>query len=154
MTTLKYPIVALAAVLLLGLVGLTLVIMGGHGEVAGHHGESGGPPEAMARLIERLELTPEQHRHVERIHGLMEATHHGSGPGSMAHLHERLVAQCSDGEVRTSDLRPVVDEHVEQVRRVLYSITDEFVALVGGLDARQRRTLIEHLGADSRHGAS
>ena len=55
------------------------------------------------------------------------------------------MAQFADGEVETSELRPVVDEHVEQVRGMLYSITDEFVALVKGLDARQRQILQEHL---------
>lgn len=147
MTRLKFPIVALAAVLLLGMAGLTFLVMGGHGEIGGHQ-------EAMAQLIEQLELTPEQRLHLERIHELMEATHHGSGAGSMAQLHERLVAQCLDGEVETSDLRPVVDEHVEQVRGVLYSITDEFVALVKGLDPKQRQMLKEHLGAHTRQDAS
>ena len=169
MTRLKFPVVALAAVVLLALAGLAFLVMGGdssgtpcvarylraagaklHGTHGGDdHGEDGGHHEAMAQLIQQLELTPEQHRHLERIHELMEATHHGSGPGSMAELHDKLVAQCADGEVEAADLRPVVDEHVEQVRGVLYTLTDEFVALVQGLDARQRQILKEHLGAQA-----
>ena len=147
MTTLKVPLVALGAVLLLGMTGLTFLVMGGHGERGGHH-------EAMGQLIEQLELTPDQHRHLERIHEMMEAVHHGSGAGSMAELHEKLVAQCVDGEVETSDLRPVVDEHVEAVRGMLYSITDEFVALIKGLDPKQRQMLMEHLGGHARQNAS
>jgi hypothetical protein len=140
MAGLKFPIVA-ASALLLG--GAGLAFFGIHG--GDHHGQAGGHHAAMAELIERLQLTPEQHRHLQRIHELMEATHHGSGPGSMAELHEKLVAQLADGEVETADLRPVVDQHVEQVRGVLYSITDEFVSLLHGLDARQRQLLQQHL---------
>ena len=173
MTRLKFPVVALVAVLLLGLAGLVFLVMGGeggrapclarlvhaagaklHGTHGGDHHGAGGHHGAMAELIEKLELTPEQHQHLERIHELMEATHHGSGPGSMADLHEKLVAQCADGEVETSDLRAVVDEHVEQARGLLYSITDEFVALVQDLDARQRQILKEHLGTLAGQEAS
>jgi hypothetical protein len=174
MARLKFPIAALAAGLLLGMAGLTFLAMGGdlggapclarylhaaeaklHGTHGGdHHGEDGGHHEAMAQLIEQLELTSEQHRHLERIHELMEAAHHGAGGGSLAELHDKLVAQCADGEVETADLRPVVDEHVEQVRGVLYSITDEFVALVQGLDARQRQILREHLRERTTQDAS
>jgi hypothetical protein len=153
MKGLKFSIVTLAAVLA-SLAGLTYLAMaqdGGvlrgvarhlHGGTAPH---GGGHHEKMAQIIEQLELRPEQHRHVERIHELMEATHHGSGAGSMAELHERIVTQCMDGEVTSADLRLVVDAHVEQVRGVLYAITDEFAALVEGLDARQREILQEHL---------
>jgi hypothetical protein len=167
MTTLKCPLAALGAVVLLGVAGLTFLVFGGDldgessltrhlhaaavklhdGHGAGHDGKDGGQHEEMAKLIEQLELTPEQRRHLERIHELMEAAHHGSGPGSMAALHDKLLAECADGQVQSADLRPAVDEHVEQVRGVLYSITDEFAALVQGLDARQRRILRDHLGA-------
>jgi hypothetical protein len=128
-----------------------VTLHGTHGG-GGHH-EGSGHRDAMAALITQLELTPEQNRHLERIHELMESIHHGTGPGSMGELHEKLVAQCTDGEVESADLRPVVDAHVERFRGLLYSITDEFVALLQGLDERQRGILKDHLSASTQRTA-
>jgi hypothetical protein len=104
-----------------------------------HHGE-------MARLIERLELTADQRRHLDRVHEIFGA--HGDGaPGAMERLHEELMAQFEQGDLDAGEIRGVVDEHVEQMREMAYAVTDEIVALVNGLDARQRDIVLEHLQA-------
>jgi Spy/CpxP family protein refolding chaperone len=158
---------AVAVVILIGTVGLSVLAgVGGSGDPqsgllsrvyhagmrlhgGGHHescqDEHDGPCGEMARLIEQLDLTPDQHRHVERIHEIMKA-HHGSGSGSMVELHEKLVAQLGRGEeVDRAEIRRVVDEHVAQIRSMAYAVTDELVALANSLDTRQREILQEHL---------
>ena len=173
MTRLKIPILAIVAVLLLGLAGLTFMTVGGdangesyltryvhaaaskiHGGHYSGHYSMGTPHDDMAKLVETLQLTPEQHRHMERIHELMEAQHHGDGPGSMADLHEKLLAQCADGEVETTDLHAVIDAHLEQVRGNLYAITDEVAGLVKELDPKQRQALQDFLRGRASQSAS
>ena len=173
MTRLKLPILAIVAVLLLGVAGLTFMTVGGDGNGescltryvhaaaakihGGHysaHYNVGTPHDDIAKLIETLQLTPEQNRHMERIHELMKSHNHGDGPGSMADLHEKLLAQCADGQAETSDLRAVVDAHLEQVRGSLYSVTDEFVALMKELDPKQRQALQDFLRERTSPSAS
>jgi hypothetical protein len=96
----------------------------------------------MHALIEALELTPAQRRHLERIHEILES---GGAPGDMAELHRSLVGQLAADELDGAAIRRVVDEHVERMRRTIDAVTDEIVALVDGLDERQREMLREHL---------
>ena len=62
----------------------------------------------------------------------------------MMELHEELVTQFERGEVRTAEIRRVIDGHITEPA-VASALTDELVALVNGLDDTQRGILLEHL---------
>lgn len=103
----------------------------------------------MTRLIEQLELTPDQQQHLEKIHEIIGA--YGSGhSGSMTELHDQLVSQFEQGRLETQQIRGVIDGHVEQIRETAYAGTDELIALVNGLDSRQREIVLTHLQGDHR----
>ena len=157
MTRRNFQIAAIiAAVALVGTVSLTVIATGGgsgaqgggflsHLHQLGRHLHDGGQHhDRMARLIEQLELTPAQLQRLEKIHEIV-GSFGSEGHGSMAELHDQLVAQFEHGYIETGEIRQVIDGHVEQIRDVAYVVTDELVALVNGLDARQRETLLAHL---------
>ena len=146
----------IAAVALVGTVSLAVIATGGgsgpqgggflsHLHQFGRHLHGGGQHhDQMARLIEQLELTPAQLQRLEKIHEIA-GTFGSEGHGSMAELHNQLVSQFEHGYIETTEIRQVIDGHVEQIREVAYVVTDELVALVNGLDAKQRETLQAHL---------
>jgi len=149
-------VVIIAVAALAGAAGLTVMATddgsadqeGGflaHFHKLGHHLHGGDQHlDHMTQLIEQLELTPDQLQRLEKIHEIMGA--YGSkGSGSMAELHEHLVAQFEQGHVETDGIRRAIDAHVEQIREMAYAGTDELIALVNGLDARQREIVLTHL---------
>jgi Spy/CpxP family protein refolding chaperone len=152
-----FQIVASVAVAaLVGATGLTVMATGsdsegeGSGFMArlhglGHdlHGDD-HHMEHMTRLLEELELTPQQQQRVEKLHEVFGA-YHSQGSGSMIELHNKLVEQFQRGRLETDEIRRTIDEHVEQIREMAYAGTDELVALVNGLDARQREIMLTHL---------
>jgi len=165
----KRPILivtTLVAVVVAGLLGWSVVAesneaAGENGGFLQHlhqasysHGDGGGHHQAMGQLIDELDLRPDQQRHMEKIHEIIGAAH-DSGNDPMARLHERLVTQYGQyGSLDSVELKQEIDGHVEEIRAVAYAFTDELVALVNGLDATQRETLLRHLQeADAgRHG--
>ncbi len=112
-----------------------------------HHG--GSHPNGMMPLVERLELTPEQFQHLLKVHEIIGACG-GEGHADLEALHEQVVAQVAAGEVEVDGIHAMIDEHLEQMRGVAYGVADELVALVHGLDAKQREMLLAHL--EGRHG--
>lgn len=167
MTHRTFRIVALAAVALAGAAGLTIVATDDcpadrDGGLLGHlhelgrrlHGQA-SHEDHMARLIEQLQLTPEQQHRLERIHEIME-TYGGEDDGTMAELHHRLMTQFGQGRVETDEIRRVIDRRVERTRDMAYAVTDELVALVNGLDPGQREIVSAHLrhveGGHPDHG--
>jgi Spy/CpxP family protein refolding chaperone len=152
----------IAAVVLIGMAGWTVLATnenlepqagdsrGGflrHLHELGHrmHG-SGHSHDPMAGLIEELELTPDQQQRLENVHRIIDS--YGAGrTGSMVELHERLVQQFQEGRIEPEEVRAVIDEHVEQLRGMAYSVTDELLTLVNELDESQRRVMLEHLQA-------
>lgn len=155
----------LAALVLVTAVGLTVAATGGgsgeeeggffqHLHEMGHHLHHGGHHHGgMDQLIEQLELTPDQRQHLEKVHEIL-GTFGSEGHGSLAELHEQLVGQVVQGEIETGAVRAIVDVHLEQVRDMAYAVTDELIALVNGLDATQRETLLAHLRehGEGHHG--
>jgi len=152
-----FPIVAvIAAVALVGTVSLTVIATGDDSadreggflrqlHQLGHYVHGGAHHQNhMAGLIEQLELTPDQLQRLEKVHEII-GTYGSEGPGSMAELHDKLVAQFEQGQVETDEIRLVIDGHVEQIRDVAYAVTDELIALVNELDATQREIMLEHL---------
>ena len=154
-----FQIVAIiAAVALAGAVGMTVIATDGDSGSAdreggflrqlhqlGHHLHGGGHhQDHMAEVIEQLELTPEQLQRLEKIHEII-GRYGSEGHGSMAELHEKLVAQFEQGHVETDEIRLVVDGHVDEMREMAYAVTDELIALVNGLDATQREIMLSHL---------
>ena len=149
------------AVALVATVGLTVVAMGGGsgegGDLLGHLHRLGQQlhggdrhHDAMAELIEQLDLTPDQHQRLERIHTVIGT--YGNGESGMAELHEQLVAQFEQGHVETDGIRRLIDGHVEQIRDMAYTVTDELIALVNELDPVQREIMLEHIqGAREGH---
>ena len=113
-----------------------------HGMAHHMHGGAHGQ-NPMAKLIEQLELTPDQLQRFEKIHEIIGG--YGHDESAMVKLHEQLVTQFDQGQLETDEIRRVVDAHVEQMRDVGYAVTDELVALVNELDGRQREILSEHL---------
>jgi Spy/CpxP family protein refolding chaperone len=143
----------LAALALAGIVGLTVTAGDGGGAGGGflrhlhemaHHMHQGGHHNHMAEVVERLELTPDQLKHLENVHEIV-GSFGDDGHASMADLHRQLVAQVERGGLDTAEVRGIVDGHVEQIRAMAYAVADEVIALVNGLDATQRETLLEHL---------
>ena len=153
-----FQIVAIiAAVALVGTVSLTVIATGGDSEskgeggflrqlhALGHNLHGGGHhQDHMAEVIEQLELTPEQLQRLEKVHEII-GSYGSDGHGSMAELHEKLVAQFGQGHVEADEIRLVIDGHVDEMREMAYAVTDELVALVNGLDATQREILLTHL---------
>jgi Spy/CpxP family protein refolding chaperone len=149
-------VAAIALAALVGAAGLTVMATGSDSD-----GEGGGfagrlhelgrhlhgddhHMDHMARLIEELELTPDQQQRLEKLHEIFGA-YHRQGSGSMIELHNNLVEQFERGRLETDEIRRTIDEHVEQIRETAYAGMDELVALVNGLDARQREIMMTHL---------
>ena len=153
MLTRTFQILALlAAVALMAGVSLTVMATGDESGEGGFlhrlhqlHGSSAGHHHAhhMAEMIKELNLTPAQQQRLERIHGIMEE-HHG-GKSAMHELHNELLAQFERGELSQVELRGMIDEHVEQIRAMFYSVTDEMIGLADELDQTQRQTLLRHV---------
>ena len=155
----------IGAVALVTMAGLTFIATAGgsegpsseffrHIHKLGHHLHGGGDHhDQMARMIEQLELTPEQYQRLENVHEII-GTDGSEEPGAMAELHDKLMAQVEQGQVENAEIRRLIDGHVEQIRERAYAVTDELIALVNGLDATQREKLLAHLrGAHQRgHG--
>ncbi len=124
--------------------------MGRHLHGANHH------QSPMAGLIEELEFNPDQLQRLERIHETF-GTFGQEDPRAMIDLHNRLIEQFEQGNIETGEIRHLIDGHLEQVREMAYGVTDELIALVNGLDARQREILLTHIrgkhdGNDAHHG--
>ena len=167
MATRVFQILAIiAAIAIVGSIGLTVMATSGspggqgsdfmgHLRAWGHHLHGGGHhQDPMARLIDQLELTPDQLQRVDRVHEII-GTYGSEGSGSMAELHDQLVTQFEQGHVETDEIRQVIDEHVDQIRHMAYAATDELIALVNGLDANQREIVLAHLQGDHQehHGS-
>ena len=116
------------------------------------HGR-GGHDDTMAQIIEHLNLTPDQLQRVEKVQELVGSYSNG-GHAAMLELHEELVTQFERGEVSTTEIRRVIDEHIKEPA-VASALTDELVGLVKSLDDTQRGILLEHLpetGPGGGHG--
>ena len=114
-----------------------------HHMVGQHLHGGGGQHDRSAQIVERLNLTPDQLQRFEKINEIVESYGDG-GHEAMMELHEELVTQFERGEVRTAEIRRVIDGHITEPA-VASALTDELVALVNGLDDTQRRILLEHL---------
>lgn len=119
--------------------------LGNHLHGGGHHGDP------MGQLIEELKLTPAQQQQVEKIQQLMSA-HHGRGAEPMAALHEQFVEQLREGDLDADRVKQSIDAQIDRMRETAYSLTDELVELVNGLDAEQRETLLNHFRQAERSG--
>ena len=152
-------IIAVAA--LAGAAGLTVMATGDgaegqEGDFMDHlhklgrhlHGED-HHMDQMTRLIEQLELTPDQMQRLEKLHEII-GSYGSEKSGSMAELHDRLVTQFEQGRLETDEIRGVIDGHVEQIREMAYAGTDELIALVNGLDSRQREIVLTHLQGNQK----
>ncbi len=115
-----------------------LQMHGGHG----HHG--GGFWYHANELVNQLDLSPEQTERLEAIHRTFESFG-GMAHGSMAEIHDQLVEQFEQGYIETDAVRQTIDEHLAEIRTVAYSVTDDLLALVNGLDAGQREIVLTHL---------
>ena len=114
-----------------------------HHMVGQHLHGGGGQHDHSAQIVERLNLTPDQLQRFEKINEIVESYGDG-GHAAMMELHEELVTQFERGEVRTAEIRRVIDGHITEPA-VASALTDELVALVNGLDDTQRGILLEHL---------
>jgi Spy/CpxP family protein refolding chaperone len=143
-------------VALVGTVGMTVKAVndsGSPGSAGGfsHHMHGGGHhPDPMAALIEELELNPDQQQQLDKIHEILRG-YHGGEHNPMSRLHNELVSQFERGSLDALQIRQVVDEQVEQMREMAYLATDELVALVNGLDNRQREILLQHFEEAKDH---
>ena len=113
------------------------------------HGGS-GHQDPIAKMVEQLNLTPDQLQRVERIHEVI-GSYTSGGHESVVALHEELVTQLEGGQVSTAAAREAVDRHIEEMRVMAYAVTDGLVALANELDDTQRGILLEHL-QDARVG--
>jgi len=150
MASKTFQIVAIiAAIAFVGTVTLAVVAVGSDGDGQGGgfiqqlhrlgqnlHG-GGGHHDAMAQLVEQLELTPDQQQRFEKIHEIVGSYGDG-GHASMLDLHEELVTQFERGQIGTAEIRRTIDGHIEQLRGMAYAVTDELVALVNELDESRR----------------
>lgn len=141
---------------LVGLVGAGAFAAGaGHGPFAGHFaGHAGGGHCAshgplgmhfrMMKLVDDLQLNPEQKTRVEAIHQILmgKFQQHHEHHGEHARV---LAARLGQGPMSTEEVRPVIDQHVEQIRATAYQISEELVALLNSLDETQRATVLAHL---------
>ena len=127
----------IAAVALVGTVSLTVIATGG-----GSGPQGGGFLSHLHQFGRHLHGGTQHHDQMAR---LIVGSFGSEGHGSMAELHDQLVSQFEHGYIETAEIRQVIDGHVEQIREVAYVVTDELVALVNGLDAKQRETLLAHL---------
>ena len=113
------------------------------GEGHGRHG-GGGFWHHMGELVNQLELSQEQTERLEAIHRTFESL--GSkADGSMTELHDQLVEQFEQGYIEADAVRPMIDEHLAEIRTVAYSVTDDLFALVNSLDEKQREIVLAHL---------
>jgi len=156
-------VVIIAAVGLAALASVSVIAIGGDSKAEesrvmslvhrlGEHLHGGGHhKDHMGQLIDQLDLTPDQLQHLDKIHEII-GSYGGKSHGSMAELHDDLVAQFERGYVETDEIRQVIDGHVEQMRVTAYAVTDELVALINGLDEKQREIVLAHLqGAPEGH---
>ena len=73
--------------------------------------------------------------------------------GSMVELHNQLVEQFEQGDIEAEPIRQMIDQHLEEIRTMAYSATDDLTALVNSLDAEQREIVLAHLQGDhAGHG--
>ena len=151
-------LLAAAALALVGAVSVGILVLGDevkaqangamhklHGQDHDGHGGHEEHAEAMKRIIEELDLSPEQLRHVERVGELLTAQH-ARGIEPIRKLHELLLEQLRLGHMDAAEIKRAVDEDLERMRQTAHDVTDELVALAKGLDATQREKLLRHLG--------
>jgi len=100
----------------------------------------------MDGLVSQLDLSQEQTERLEAIHRTLES-HGGKAEGSIAGLHDQLVEQFEQGHIESDAVRRMIDQHLAEIRSVAYSVTDDLLALVNSLDARQREIVLAHLQA-------
>ena len=115
---------------------------GGHGHHGGHFGHGGH--EHFAQLLADLDLSEEQHRHLETIHEIF-----GSQHAVTERVHEELmqwtITRVEQDDLTSDQIRELVDQHLERIRAVAYEIGDEAAAFAASLDGEQRQVLTEHL---------
>jgi LTXXQ motif family protein len=147
----------LAAVASAALV-LTIVAFGGAGGDSGpgsflhahfgHHGHSAhgahGDHEHFAALLAALNLSDEQHRHLEAVHEIFDS-HHDAVEDVHAELMQWTIDRIEQDDLTATAVREVIDQRLEQLRGVAYEIGDEAVAFADSLDDEQRGVLAEHL---------
>lgn len=139
----------------------TLVVAGGFALVAqampfgsglfGHGGHAAHFHHAMSHLVDELELDAAQQVHLENIHQAVSSRHRSMAEEHMAHV-SGLAERIERGELDGAEARAMVDRHLEGIHLTAYTVVDEMVALVNGLDDDQRAVLVEHLEEAKAHG--
>jgi Spy/CpxP family protein refolding chaperone len=142
-----------AAVAAAGLM-LTVVAFGGGDSRPGaflhfgHHAHGGdcghGEHEHFAALVADLDLSDDQHRHLESIHEIF-GSQHSAVEDVHAELMQWTIDRLEQGDLTAAEVREVIDQRLEQVRNIAYQIGDEAVAFANSLDDTQRGVLVEHL---------
>ncbi len=122
-----------------------------HGGDNGQRG-GGGFWDHMGELVNQLDLSEEQTQRLDALHRSFES-HRGMADGSMAELHDQLVEQFEQGDIEADPIRQMIDQHLEEIRTMAYSATDDLTALVNSLDEKQREIVLAHLQGDhAGHG--
>lgn len=105
---------------------------------------------AVAELVAKLDLRPDQQAHIDTIHGILSErmTAHRAGIGE--HL-EVLIERIDKGSINETEAHLHIDDRIETMRSTAYLVSDELVALINSLDDQQRATLTEHLSQLQSH---
>lgn len=132
------------------------MIAGGHGPHAGGdshaegHGRGHGDAShadhhrRFAHLIQSLELTPPQHRHVERVHEIL-MRHHQNEPRAKATLHDGFVAAITADALDRDGVHAIIDAYLDDKRATFHAVADELIPFVERLEPSQRDILVRHL---------
>lgn len=150
MTSKTFRIAAFTVALMVaGLVGLTVGASNGTAGkavscfLAAHMGHGGH--HCSDHVLDELGLTSEQRQRFDTIHELL-----GSFAANCAEEHAEtrswLLERVQQGDLTSTEVRALVDRHLEEIRALAYAVGDEAVPLVNGLDDGQRQLLSEHLG--------
>jgi len=132
---------------------------GGHAAAPGceHSPMGGAGPFAMhfqmMKLVDDLDLTAEQKTHLEAVHQILAGQWEARGEHH-SEMAQTLASRLDQGPLTPEEVRPMIDEHLEQFRGAAYAISDEVIALVNSLDEPQRATLRAHLQAMHGDGAA
>jgi Spy/CpxP family protein refolding chaperone len=136
----------------LGLVGFAFGASAGgflgHGSMPFGHGGA-GMHCLVNQLIDDLNLTEEQQQRLDNLHQALQSKHEEKMAVQGQH-HQRLVDQISQGDIDSQEVRGEIDRHLEELKTVAYTVSDELVALINSLDEEQRATLMEHI--EKAHG--
>jgi Spy/CpxP family protein refolding chaperone len=137
----------------LGLIGFAFGASAGgflnHGSLPFGHG-SAGMHCLVNQLIDDLNLTEEQQQRFDNLHQSLQSRIEGKMEAQSQH-HQWLVDQISQGNIDPEEVRNEIDRHLEELKAVAYTASDELVALGNSLDEEQRATLMQHI--DKAHEA-